>query len=243
VTTQTTQAALELRVICGLLATAARLVPIPFLDDILRERATQLLVSRTLKAHGRKYASMFVAPLYGDDRGCAEGCLIALVIWPIKLILYPFRKVITWILAAKNLATDVTEAVLLGRTLQRCLEAGRLAGDSDTPALRAEAALIKKAFRNASAGTDLGFMRGVLGAALRSVSGLPGAALRALRKMRKKGDDGDPNVKLEGAEREKLEDGANKVAAALDTPEMRAYLEKFDAKFDENMAVLKARGV
>lgn len=239
--TTTTQTSMELRVVCGLLASAARLVPIPFLDDILRERATQLLVSRTLKAHGRKYASMFVAPLYGDDKGCLHGCLLTLVLLPIKLILYPIRKVLTWILAAKHLATDVTDAVLLGRTLQRCLEAGRLAGDADTPKLRAEAALIKQAFTNAAAGTDLGFMRGVLGAALKSVSGLPGAAWRALRSLRKKGDD--PELGLEGSEKQKVEAGASKVAAALDTEEMRAYLAKFDARFDENLRILEDRAL
>jgi hypothetical protein len=236
-----THEAMELRIVCGLLASAARFVPIPFLDDLLREKALQLMVSRTLKAHGRKYGSMFVAPLYSDDSGCLHGCLMFLLLLPIKLVLYPIRKILTWIMAAKHLAADLTESVLLGHTLHRCLAEGRLRGDEDTAKLRAEAELLRKAFSNAIAGTDLLLMQKAVGVAVSSVKGLPRAALHAARNLRKKSEDADPTAGLSQDEKQKVAEGTSRIERALDTPEMRAFLERFDAKFDENLRVLSER--
>ncbi|MCZ7684212.1 MAG: hypothetical protein M5U28_37715 [Sandaracinaceae bacterium] len=234
--------ATQLRLVCGLLASASRLVPVPFLDDVLRGKALQLLVSRTLRAHGRTYGSARVAPLYGDEGGCLSGCLLFLVLLPIKLILYPVRKILAWVMAVKHLARDLSEAVLLGRTLERCLSAGRLAQASGAEDLRAEAARIRMAFASALAGTDLRLMRGTLTTALRSVSGLPRAALHALRRLRGKGDEADPTAGLSSADKRKVEEGAARVSAALETAEMRAFLERFDATFDENLRILEERG-
>ena len=40
--------------LCGIANAAARFVPVPLLDDVVRGRATRLAVTRTLKAHGRE---------------------------------------------------------------------------------------------------------------------------------------------------------------------------------------------
>ncbi len=224
---------------CGLLASAARFVPVPFLDDMLREKALQLLVSRTIKAYGRTYSSSLVAPLYGDDRGCLHGCLVWLLLLPVKLVLFPIRKLLTWIMTAKNLATDLSEAVLLGRVLDRCLADGRLANDSSR--LHAEAALVRQAFSNAIQGTDMRILSGVLAKALRSVSGLPRAAFNALRGLRKRSEEADPVEGVSGADRAKLEAGAKSIESALETPEMKAYLAEFDGVFDENLRILEER--
>jgi hypothetical protein len=240
--TKSSASSMQLRLVCGLLASAARLVPVPFLDDLLREKALHLMVSRTIKAHGRTYRSSSVAPLYGDERGCLHGCLMFLVLLPIKLILYPFRKILTYVLAAKHLAADLSEAILLGRVLDRSLEDGRLANGSDPAALRAEAEKIRAAFANALAGTDLKLLRGVVTTALRSVSGLPRAAFHAVRKLRKRDVEADPTEGLSSEDRAKVEAGARKVESALETPEVRAYLERFDERFAENLRVLETRG-
>ncbi|HEY8431169.1 MAG TPA: hypothetical protein VIL20_22470 [Sandaracinaceae bacterium] len=235
-----TSSALRLRVVCGLLASAARLVPVPFLDDVLRERALQLLVSRTLRAHGRTYGSARVSALYAGD-GCLSGCLVALLLWPIELLLYPIRKIVAWVTAVKRLAGDLSEAVLLGRTLDRCLAAGRLAPGTDARALAAEAARIRAAFANALAGTDVRLLRGVLTTALRSVSGLPRAAFHALRELRGKSEDADPTGGISAADRRTVEEGAARIASALETPEMRAFFAEFDARFDENLRIVEQR--
>jgi len=230
---------LTLRVVCGLLASSARLVPVPFLDDLLREKAIHLVVSRTLKAHGRGYSSKRVAPLYSDQRGWLRGCLLFAIFFPIKLILFPIKKVITWVLAAKHVAVDLAESLLLGRALDRMLSEGRLAEGSD--ALGGEAQLLRTAFDNAVAGTDMTLMRSVLREAVASVSGLPRAALSALRRLRQKGDDADPTEGLSAADRGKVDEGARGIRRALETPKMRVVLDAFDARFDENLRVLESR--
>lgn len=234
--------ALTMRSTCGLLASAARLVPVPLLDDLLREKALHLLVSRTLKAHGRTYASSRVAPLYGDPRGCLHGCLVFLALLPVKLIIYPIRKIITWVMAAKNLARDLSEAILLGRVLDDLLAEGRLADGADAGALRTESERIRVAFDNAIQGTDMQLLRAVLQKALGSVQGLPRAVLRGLRRLRgSSADDGDPTAGLSAEDRATMRAGTDRIASALSTPEMQVWLEAFDARFRENLRVLEAR--
>jgi len=224
------------RLVFGLLASAARLVPVPFLDDILRDTAARLMVRRILQAHGRTYPSSKVEPLYTDRSGCITGCFL----FGLKLLLFPLRKVVTWVLAAKYLARDLSEAILLGRVLDRMLEAGRLRGP-DEAALLAEADRIKTAWENAVRGTDMKLLQGILWRAVRSVKGLPRAALHALRRLRRKGDDADPTEGLSASDRARVDEGAKKIEGALADPQVQAFLEAFDARFDDNLRVLEAR--
>ena len=238
----TSSAAMQLRLVCGLLASAARFVPVPFLDDLLREKALQLMVSRTLRERGRTYGSKAVAPLYADEAGCLSGCLMFFVMLPVKLILFPIRTILAIGMSVKNLARDLSEAVLLGRVLDRVLAADRLPMGAAPEALHADAARIRLAFANASAGTDLTLLRGTLTTALRSVSGLPRAALRAVRGLRAQPEGADPTKGLSSEDKAKVEKGADRILSALETPEMQAFLERFDRTFDENLRLLDERG-
>ncbi len=230
------------RITLGLLAAAARLTPVPFLDDVLRTRAFHLLVSRTLRAHGRTYGSVVVAPLYSDSEGCLSGCFTSLLFLPIKLLLFPIRKIFNWVMLAKHLARDLSEALLLGRALDRYLARGGLA-PADAPVLRAEAARVRQAFENAMAGTDLGALRAMLTPALRGAGGAWRAALHAIRNLRGQNVDtvDDPSAGLSQAERQAVRAETDRVAKVLDTPEMRTVLERFDARFEESLRVLEAR--
>lgn len=234
--------ALQVRMVCGLLASAARLVPVPLLDDVLREKALQLMVSRTLVAAGRTYGSAAVGPVYGDTRGCFAGCLMMILTAPLKLLLFPLRKLLGWVMTAKNLSHDLGEAILLGRALDRVLGGGRLPNDAPRAALHADALRIRHAYENATAGSDLTILRGVLTSALRSVRGLPRATLRALRNLRRQPEGADPTAGLSSEDKAKVETGVERVLAALQTDEMRAFLEGFDRTFDENLRVLDERG-
>ncbi|MBW2464140.1 MAG: hypothetical protein JRH11_21000, partial [Deltaproteobacteria bacterium] len=176
----------HLRIVCALLSSAARLVPVPFVDDILRERLGQLVVRQTLKAHGRTYSSARLKPLWSDSGGCMSGCLLMFFKVPLLLITYPFRKVWSWVMAARNLSGDLTTMILLGRALDRSLRAGRLEEQPDGPGLEVEAALIRQAFDNAISGMDTQVLQRGLADGLRQVRGLSGAALRTLRSLWKK---------------------------------------------------------
>lgn len=232
---------LTLRLVCGLLASAARLVPFPFVDDLLRERALQLMVSRTLRARGRTYGSAKVSPLYGGSRGCVEGCAVFVLLLPFRLLLFPFRKILVWVMAVKHIATDLSEAVLLGRALDRALADGRLPEGAEEGLLREDALRVRRAFENALSGADTTLLAGALRGALRSVSGLPRAAVAALRKLRKTPDEADPTEGLSGEQRRAVDEGTSRVRAVLDTPEIAAMLARFDDRFAENLAVLDGR--
>ncbi|MGE0784750.1 MAG: hypothetical protein AB7S26_03605 [Sandaracinaceae bacterium] len=224
------------RVVFGLLASAARMVPVPLLDDLLREKATHLMVARLLSQRGRHYASQRVKPLYADN----EGCLVGVFTLMLKLALFPVRKVLAWVLAARYLAQDLARAILLGRVLDRLLADGALSSPDDA-AILAEAERIRLAFDNAVRGSDLKLLQGLLGSALRSASGLPRAAMRTLMRRRHQPEDASAVEGADESDKRVLESGADKIEAALEQPAAKAFLETFDATFDENMAVLVAR--
>ncbi|MFK7991035.1 MAG: hypothetical protein AB8I08_33755 [Sandaracinaceae bacterium] len=235
---------LRIRLVCGLLASAARLVPVPFLDDFLREKAGHVLVSQTLQAHGRTYRSKEVAPLYTDSMGCLHGCLLGAVTGVFKLITYPVKKFVVYVMAAKWLARDLAEAVLLGRAMDRALSAGQLRDDGDKAARHMEADRLRKAFDNAVAGTDMKLLRTVIDGTVVSIGGLPRAAFAALKGLRRQDADAvtDPSEGLSAANEAKVAEGTDRLAAALDTEDMRAFLQAFDQRLDENLRILSARG-
>lgn len=237
--------ALHVRVLCALLAAAARLVPVPLVDDWLRERVTRYMVGRTLGAHERTYPTTSVAPLYAEERGCLEGCLVFLVWLPVKLVLYPLRKALAWGLAARGLSQDLTLMLLLGRSLDRCLSQGMLRQGPEGD-LRAEARMIRLAYDNAARGFDTSFLRQSLGGAASSVKGLPAAAVRTLRSLfRRRGEtqaDVQTDLEVPEADRETVERGIGAIEAALDDPQVQSALARFDRTFDDNLAVLHRRG-
>ena len=230
-------AALSLRLTCGLLASAARLTPVPFLDDFLGDRARQLMIAKALQAHGRGFPSKQVAPLYADPHGCVYGCLLS----GLKLLLFPIKKVQSWVFALRYLTRDLSDAVLLGRALDGWLAEGRLADDAAPEARRREAELLRAAFDNAVAGTDMKLLQALLRKALRGVSGLPRAAWHAVRRLRGKGEDADPIAGLSEADETTMQRGTAELGAALETPEARAFLTAFDARLQENVRILEAR--
>ena len=77
---------------CGIVAAAARFVPVPMLDDVVRERAAQVAVSRTLRAHGRDYSSELLAPLWGEQEGRGTGMRRHLKALSMRVLLFPVRK-------------------------------------------------------------------------------------------------------------------------------------------------------
>jgi hypothetical protein len=169
----------HLVIICALLSAAARFVPVPFVDDLLRERIRQYLVSRLLRNGGRGYGSGQVGPLWRDEAGCASGCLTLLWRIPIKILLFPIRKIVALITALRGFSRDLTDSLLFGRALERALARGLLAEGSPQPRLLSESSAVRRAFEQASQGVDRAIVAGALANGLRGIRGLPAAALRA----------------------------------------------------------------
>src|SRR3712207_5877624 len=97
---------------CGIAAAAARFVPVPMLDDVVRERAAPVAVSRPLRAHGRTYSSDLVEPLWavgGGGGGLGRGIKDL----SLRIILVPVRECRARFGAVRGVPTDVMRVLLL----------------------------------------------------------------------------------------------------------------------------------
>lgn len=212
----------RLIVLCALLHAAARFVPLPFLDDILRERVRQYLVSRLFRAQGLGTGKSSQAPaLWRDpDSSCASGC--ASLVWkiPLAIILFPIRKIISIVKAVRGFSQDVTQSLFFGRGVERALGRGLFAAD-----LPNDAIVVRRAFDQAIVGIDTVLVASALQAALAGIKGLPGAALRAARSLGK--NENDPEESPE------LERGVGAVAEVMARPDVARVVAEFDARFDQ----------
>ena len=225
----------HLLVVCALLSSAARFVPVPFLDDILRERIRQYLVSRLLRGSGRSFGSARVGALWKDAGGCASGCLALAWKIPLKLILFPIRKIIAIVSAVQGFARDVTESLLFGRALDRALARGLLPEGASDAELASQSVLVKSAFDRAVQGADTALVGGALAEALRGVKGLPKAALRTARSLVRSEAPADPEAAASAEDRQVVEQGAGAVEAALERADVARALADFDARFDAGL--------
>jgi hypothetical protein len=231
--------------VCAIAAAASRFVPVPLLDDAVKLRATQLAVVRTLRAAGREYHSDDVEALYaGVDAGMAgtfrQGLRYVTSV-PRRVVLFPVRKYVALFGAVKGVPTDVMQVLLLARTVQRCLAAGRLA---DLPAeaegkdgagrhkeaagqLAAEAVSVRLAFDQTLDGMDLRLLTGALSDVLSQGKGLTKAAVSFARRTLASHDESAADAP--GPE---VEAGAERIEEVLQRPEIGRLLVEFDARFD-----------
>jgi hypothetical protein len=227
--------AARLTVVCALLYAAGRFVPLPLLDDIVRTRVRQLLVSRLLRGAGRTFGSSRVGPLWRDDGGCGGGCLSLLWKIPLKLLLFPIRKILALVTAVRGFAEDVTEMLLFGRAIDRSLVRGLLPEGTPDPELSRQASLIRSSFNQAYLGVNKGLLAIALAEALRGVQGLPAAAARAARAVaRSKSEDtGTETAPPEaGADQAVLDRGTSAVLAVLQRPDVAKTVSDFDLRLD-----------
>lgn len=219
---------------CGIAYAAARLVPVPFLDDVVRERAARTAVVRTLAAAGRTFPVEHVEPLWSPSQGLARGVLRTASAVPRKLLLFPVRKYAALVSSVRGGPADVLGVVLLGRATRRALDAGLLAGGTPA-ALRAEAVRVRAAYDAARRGTDLRLAAAALAAGLAEVKELTRAAVAAARRLADR-DARAAAARPALAEDGPLGEGAGRVEETLRRPDVAEQLRRFDARFDEALA-------
>ncbi|QEG39963.1 hypothetical protein [Roseimaritima ulvae] len=219
-------------VVAGMVSAAARFIPVPLVDDFVRDRSRQYAVSQTLKAHGRQYASKQLAAYYGNPQGCLAGC-VSFGLWlPVRLILFPIRKLMALLTAVHGVPMDLLKTVLLARTLDRCLERGMLADEASVAEREQQTLQIRRAFEEAMQGMDWLVVKTAIRDALKHSAGWRQAAANlATRAFR---SDQVPEQKL--PEDEQLEQGAEHVEAVLQRPETLALLQRFDERFDATLS-------
>lgn len=210
---------------CGIAAAAARFVPVPMLDDVVRERAAQIAVSRTLRAHGRAYSSERVGPLWAElpDRGGIGRRISAL---SLKVLLFPVRKYRAVFGAVRGVPTDVMRVLLLARTVDRRLDRGELA-DTDPGRLAAQARDIRRAVDQAMDGMDLRMLTAALADGLSQGRGLSSAAVGYARRWFTRPGT-EPDLQPGG----EVTEGAQRVTEVLRRPEIARLLESFDRQVD-----------
>lgn len=193
------------------LIAVARFIPVPLLDDWVPVRLRQLMVHSLLREAGRPYATRQVAALYRDG-GCLASCLGLVLLLPLKLIIYPVRKIVAVVRAVRGLSQSVVETFLLGWTIERCLAQGLLASDASPLALAQEAGLIRLAFDRALASSNPALFASPLAAAWKGLGGLwlAGARLayRVARTPQPNVTDAEVNSAEGSAERARAETNA-----------------------------------
>jgi hypothetical protein len=96
------------------------LIPVPFLDDVVKGYFRRRLVRQLASSHGRELgAAELDALVKEDDGGCLRGCLVAVLVYPLKKI---FRKVfffLEWKRAADLTSQTYHFGYLLNYALRR----------------------------------------------------------------------------------------------------------------------------
>jgi hypothetical protein len=214
--------------VCGIAAAAARFLPVPLVDDVVRQWAARVAVVRTLRAHGREHPAELVEALWEERDPKRRGLRGRLRSVPRRLLLFPVRKYAAVFGAVRGVPNDVARVVLLARAVDRRLELGELASPERAPD---EARALRRAVDEAVDGMDLRLLTAGLSDGLSRSSGLTTAAV-ALVRRRVGGDDVDAAVPADGA----LGEGAAQVTEVLRRPEITALLDRFDAEVGERLA-------
>ena len=218
-------------VVCGIVAAAARFVPVPLVDDAIRGRASRIAVMRTFQSRGRDYPADAVEPLHAGVQGWGAGVRRLLLVAPAKVLLFPVRKYVAIFGAVRGVPRDVLEVVLLGRAVHRGLDAGLLTGP-DRAALRQDAVRIRRGYDAAISRMDLRMGVAAIRDALSQGRGLSTGAVALARRLLR--SDRDPGEQL--APGKPVEQGARRVQDVLDTPELQALLADFDDRIDAALA-------
>ncbi len=212
-------------VMAGIVSSAARFVPIPFVDDIIRNQCRRFVVTRTLAAHGKSELLDDFKPFYDSGDGCLTGCVTMIVKAPLRLLLFPVRKMIAILTSVRGVPLEITRMVLLGRTLDRQLRRDSLTLNSQ------QSTRMRSAFDESFARMDFHVVRATVSDALSSVNGWKSAAMASAQRLIKENGNAEETIESEP----KVDDGATHVQSVLGRPETLELFAEFDRRFDAAM--------
>lgn len=223
-------------VLGGITAAASRFIPIPFVDDIVKTRSRQFVVARTLAEHKCTFRSKQLFAIYGDTGGCVSGCIGFVIMLPVKLLLFPIRKIVKLVTAVHGVPMDLIRTVLIAKTVDRCIRLGLIetTDDPNSAAKRAvQATQIRAAFDEAFQGIDWLAVRTALGDAFSQMDGWRRAAIR-LAKRAFRGND-NPIDPMSGDD--EVNESAKQIEAILRKPETLELLKRFEERFDAALVI------
>jgi len=192
-------------------------------DDLVREQCYRFVVSRTLAAHPGAGTLDDWKPYYTTGGGCVAGCAGKILRAPLKLLLFPIRKIITIVTSVRGVPLEVMRTVLLGRTLDRVVRA------QERPPSADQAAAMRRAFEESFARMDFHVVRAAMADALRGVNGWKSASLAMAKRVADSTRSNGESMQTEPP----VDAGATEVQAVLERPETMELFAEFDRRFDE----------
>lgn len=215
-------------IVAGIVSASARFIPIPFVDDIVRDQCRRYVVSRTLAAHDSAVTTSDMKAFYASGGGCLAGCLGTLAKAPLKLLLFPVRKIVAVLTSVRGVPMEVMRMVLLGRTLDRCLRDQSVTPSAD------HSAKMRVAFEESFARMDFRLVRASISDALSGVTDWKSGAMQSAKAVA-----GPKNAEQEGLnETEEVAAGADKIEEVMQRPETLRLFAEFDQRFDVAIAQL-----
>lgn len=213
-------------VVAGIVSASSRFIPVPFVDDLVRDRCRRFAVSRTLAAHGREELLEGVTPYFDSDGGVFKGCLGSVARLPLKLLLFPIRKIVALATSIRGVPLEVMRTVLLGRTLDRYLRSGKF-NESHTAEMRT-------AFEQSFQRMDFHVIRAAIADAMSGISGWKSSATQSAKEVAAKPERTEKAMNAEPA----VQRSADKVQEVLDRPDTLELFAEFDTRFDARFAEL-----
>lgn len=221
-------------ILAGIASASARFIPLPFVDDIVRTRSRQFAVARTLAAHGFDYPSGDLAPLYGGDTsGWVGWTFRKAVSLPIKLALYPVRKLVKIFGSVRGVPLDLMQTVLIARTLDRCIGKGMFDPSLAEDERAKQAGEVRLAFESAFDGIDWIVVRSLMSDTMLQVKHWKGATAQLAQQIFAKDATDPERLSVEPLDNDKeIAAGAAEVKAMLEKPETLQLIADFDQRVD-----------
>ncbi len=222
----------------AVLVAASGFIPIPVVDDLIPRQLVRQLIRTILRQTGRRYATAHVRPLFAGE-GCLAGALGILLKLPIDLLLYPVRKFVRIVKGIRALSQRLVSTYLLGHTVNRYVTKDWLAQDTSKAVLLFQAQLLRSAFETALEETNPVVFAQSVAAVLGGLRGLPIAAWKTARRLRRRPTRHDSERPVDPFASEGRVAGATQqVQQALDDPEVRQFVAQFDEVVDREVARL-----
>lgn len=140
----------------SLIVSLTRYVPLPFLDDAIRQVALKRMYAKIAEANQRELTRDELKTLAEDRTGCCQGCLLSVLLWPFRKILA--RILFLWDIKKTIDLASVTyvQGYLLHVAFQEHLwsEARMVRDAIDAAAFQVGTSPIEHAFQEAMAGAQ-----------------------------------------------------------------------------------------
>ena len=229
-------------VLAGIASASARFIPLPLVDDIVRERSRQFAVARTLASLESPLRSREFSPLYGGGGGgWIRRGFRKLAKLPLKLILFPVRKLVRLFGSIRGVPLDLMQTILIGRTVYRLIESGRITHRVDHPERTRLIESAAEAFTESFAGIDWRAVKTLMRDTMLQVEHWGKATTHAATEVFNRDPEDAEQLDADELERQQtVASGAEQVETMLSRPETLRLIDNFDRRFDEAFSRLSA---